>query len=158
MKKFLFKQTCVSLLELMLSLAIIALIFGMTFRYFSVSSLNGKVSRALSQIHLLTEASYTWLKAQNQPNFSEDTQINDSQTISMQALIDADLIPSNNNITQDPWSGVIEVSPGSNPQYVKITLPHLPIKACNNLSTRLKTIAHSQISGCVEDGEYWGEF
>ena len=134
----------------------------MAIRYFNVSMRDTKVAESIRQMQFITKASYEWLQAQKQENFSNSP---NGKNISMQALIDAGLVvPNHNTDYLDQWGGKITVSPGSSPQYVQITLATIPKLACANLKRQMKPIVRvgSPVPKCDKNNptlnNYYGEF
>ena len=153
------KISGISLLECLLAITLIAAISTMAVRYYIITLRSTHVSQAIAQVNRLTSASYEWLRLQNQANFSdEDT----GQDISIQALLQAELIQPNTD-TIDPWGGAITLSPGiTDPSYVAITLAQLPKPDCLNLQQQLSYINHSTIenscSSLTATNTFTGEF
>ncbi len=148
----------ISLLECLLSIVIIASISMMAVRYYIVTTRDMRVSHAISQIKRITSASYEWLQAQNQANFSAD---DGGQAITLQQLVDDQLIKTQND-TVAPWGGPIAVAPADdNPAYVKITLNAVPQLACRNLTQQLKYInKEKSLNTCMDkkNNAFIGEF
>ncbi|MCB1828573.1 MAG: prepilin-type N-terminal cleavage/methylation domain-containing protein, partial [Coxiellaceae bacterium] len=71
----------ISLLEMLLVLAIGAAIIMAAVRYFTITNRNARVTQAISQIKMLTKASYEWLSEQKQQDFSS---VNGGVTVSLQ--------------------------------------------------------------------------
>lgn len=128
-----------SLLEVIFSLTIIAVILAVVVHYFYDNQLNLQVSKAATQIQQLASVSYEWQTAQSQKDFSG---------ISIDALQAAGLLEKNSDYTGlDPWGGHFVVSADAdNPHYVQIALPSIPESACNNLREKMKNLAHAQAS------------
>ena len=146
----------ISLLEMLLVITIGTAIIMTAVRYFNVTSRDMRVTQAIGQIKTLTSASYEWLQAQKQDNFSNK---DGGTEISMQQLIDTGLIDNSETTTKDPWAGTITVEPGSDPTRIKIVLDQLPKKACKNLARRLDSISKISMPPCAGvSNEYSGEF
>lgn len=146
----------ISLLEMLLVLAIGAAIIMAAVRYFTITNRNARVTQAISQIKMLTKASYEWLSEQKQQDFSS---VNGGVTVSLQQLIDANLIKDTEHNKKDPWGGDISIAAGSDPSRVRITLSHLPQKACKNLARRLDNVSQTTIPPCSAPvNNYSGEF
>lgn len=128
--------TAISLLECLLSLAVIASISLMAVRYYIVTTRDMRVSNAISQIKKITNASYEWLQTQKQANFSGT---DGGTAISLNALISDQLLDPRHD-TFSPWGGTISVGPSADPSYVRITLTNLPPLACKNLTQQLRYI------------------
>lgn len=156
------KQLGISLLEIVLALVIIASIVTLSVRYFTVTSRQLKVTHAEKQIREVTKASYEWLQAQMQQNFSSNP---DGTTINMEQLINAGLITSNDQDDHvyllNPWGGRVLVTPGADPSYVRITMTNVPEKDCRSLRQQLITVTrrNSPEPSCSSDvNQYFGEF
>ena len=148
----------ISLLEVMLSLVIGTSIIVAGVRYYAVVNRGTQVDHAISQIRSLTSASYQWLQAQSQENFSCD-ETDTCTAISLQSLIDAGLISSQEIDTKDPWGGDITLSPGADPTYVNISFTNVPLFACKQLSQKLQTVSHMPPPTCSATlNNYTGEF
>lgn len=119
-----FKQTGISLLEVLLSLSIIAIILVLATRYFFVATNNNKVNTAVSQIGGIVAAAHTWKG------------INTSYTgVSVQVLYDAGQLenfPGLDNATtsavmlKDLWGDEFSVAPAAadnNHVTITLTLP-----------------------------------
>ncbi len=148
------KQQGISLLEVLLTLTIMALITMMSVRYFNQAIVSREVEQAVLQIQQLTQVSYEWLEAQKQADFSSQ---NGGQMISLQTLETAGFL--NNRLMQDPWGGAVQIEAGADPSYVHIVLTQVPQKACRNLNRQLQTMNHAPTSQC--DGlinNYSGDF
>ncbi len=88
-----------SLLEVIFSLTIIAVILAVVVHYFYDNQLNLQVSKAATQIQQLASVSYEWQTAQSQKDFSG---------ISIDALQAAGLLEKNSDYTGlDPWGGIL---------------------------------------------------
>ncbi len=135
------KQRGIGLLELMLSLLVIAALIFLVTRYFTTTSENLKVSQAEEIINTLSKASYHYLEGQ--PNF---------KNISLTQLVQLGLIP-NTFADTNPWRGAIDIKPSSDNANVVITLTGLPAASCNNLKEKLqKQGTNLQCSGQTEGG------
>ena len=142
------KQRGNSLLEILLVIAVSSVLIVLAVRYFAVVELNMRVARAISQIDIITRASYQWLEYARKPDFSEIT----NASLTTTGLVTADDITN-------PWGGMIAVGAGSDSNHVRITLSGLSRYACENLSHHLETIAYSGASAPeCKAGAYYGEF
>lgn len=133
-------QKGISLLEILFSLTVIAVIFAIVANYFYTQNKNYlTVGKAATQIQQLADMSYEWQTAQGQNNF---------EGISQSALQQAGLLTVNDQYSQiNPWGGQIIIAADNNDsRYVLITLSSVPTDACNNLRSRLNSIAHTQSS------------
>ena len=151
------KQSGISLLEVLLSLVIIATITTMSVRYFTVTNRSMRVSTSIKEIKHLTNLSYEWLQAQRQADFSGNP---NGTAISMQVLADTKLIENLEHEKYNPWGGDITIEPGSNPSYVKITLTQIPQKDCRSIVRQLKNSNHLTNTPCgsAYGNTFSGEF
>ena len=115
----------ISLLELMLALVIIAMIVFTVTRYYSVTEENLKVTQAVEMINNIVKASYQWVEGQ--PDF---------KNISIQALIDAGLIPDSYKV--NPWKGAVTIPGSTLASVLTINMYDLPRTSCQNLLEKLK--------------------
>ena len=126
-------QCGIGLLELMLSVAIIALILMMGLRYYYVVRNTERVSNALSMIRSVHDAAAQY--AQGQPNYLG---------VSMTVLNQAGLLPQDIKLGSgtNPWSGDITVTPtavgGLANSSISIALTAVPVAACESMSTVLQ--------------------
>jgi prepilin-type N-terminal cleavage/methylation domain-containing protein len=144
------RQRGLSLIEILLSLAIISVILMMIVNYYSTQNKDQLlVSKAAAQIQQLASVSYEWQTAQSKMDFTG---------ISLTVLQDAGLLSATDNYSQkSPWGGGINITAeNSNPQYVLITLDKIPRSACANLRERMSQVAHSQSSSneCAQGSYY----
>lgn len=113
----------VGLLEILLVLVMVALIIVMATRYYQQAQDDLKVTQAIQKIRKITEASFDWVKGQN--DFTGLT--NDSLK---SYLTDYDFV--------SPWGGIIQIS--SNPaanRVIVITLFNATEVACKNINDML---------------------
>lgn len=150
------RQEGISLIEMLLVIALGALIITASVHYFGLSGRNIRVNQAMQQVKALTEASYEWLEEQKQDDFSDQ---HGGSAISLSELVDAGLI-SDAKMQNDPWGGNIRLEPGSDPSRVKITLSGIPKQDCKNLSRRLDKISQITEPDCSSNikNDYSGEF
>lgn len=129
-----------SILEVLFSLAIMAVIFAMVANYYySQNKRYLEVGKAATQLQQLASVSYEWQTAQAQSDFSG---------LSLAVLQKAGLLDANDNYSQiDPWGGAITLTADKqDAHYISITLPKIPNYACTNLRSRMANVAHSQSS------------
>lgn len=117
------KQRGIGLLELMLSLAIIAAIILMATRYFTQASEASKVTQSTEIIATLINASYKWVEGQ--PNFSD---------ISIQKLVDDKILPPDWANKKDPWGKLLTLKPHGNNNQIRIIMDGAPLSACNSIN------------------------
>jgi prepilin-type N-terminal cleavage/methylation domain-containing protein len=126
------KNRGISLLEVLLSLSIIAIVLVTATRYFQLTSFSEKLNDSTSQIQAIRAASVRWLLSHD--DFSQ---------ISIDNLINRGLVPKNFNFNS--WGGPVAVEPAPDNK-IKISLYQIPVKACKNLASRF-----SQISTLLPD-------
>lgn len=128
-----------SLLEVLCSLVIIAVIFSVVVTYFYDNQRNVQISKTATQIQQLASVSYEWQSAQAQGDFSG---------LSLEALQKAGLLTKGNDYTElNPWGGSYSLSADTdNPHYLRITIPAVPQAVCNNLREKMQNLAHNQAS------------
>ncbi|MCH9770086.1 MAG: prepilin-type N-terminal cleavage/methylation domain-containing protein [Gammaproteobacteria bacterium] len=119
------KQRGISLLEVLLSLSIIAIILIMATRYFFVANENKNVNQVRAQIGALLAATQLW-KGSN-PSY---------ENLSLEQLISTGDFPSSanvkNNKLYDPWGDEIMLAPtGVSGFTITVTLP--TATDCNKL-------------------------
>ncbi len=146
------KQSGLSLLESLLVIAVIGVVLVLTMRYFSAVHFNQQVSQAQAQLKTLSQASYRWLGAQQQADFGSGP-----EKISLSMLEQTGLIESAEE--HDPWGGSVNVLPGQDTSYVRITFHDVPTAACESLRQHLSVVAHAQSSDddCKEGTSYFIE-
>src|SRR3990167_7690540 len=142
------KQQGNSLLEILLVITVSSVLIVLAVRYFTVVDLNMRVARAISQIDIVSRASYEWLECERAQDFSK---------ISSQALLDAHLVSGDD--LKSPWGGTIQVTPGNDANHVKISLSGISTYGCQDLTRHLQSIAYaSVVQKACEHGNYFGEF
>ncbi|HTM63933.1 MAG TPA: type 4 pilus major pilin [Gammaproteobacteria bacterium] len=121
------KMVGVTLLEVMLVLAVAAMIIVMSVRYYQTATYNQQTNTALQTIQAITAAADSL--AQGSGTYDSVTQANI-----------ANLMPSNmvsgGNINS-PWGGTITVGAGSGQTY-SVTFTNTPQNICTALSSRLQ--------------------
>ncbi len=133
----------IGLLELLLSLTIIAAVILLATRYFSQASEASKVTQTTQIIRTLIDASFKWVEGK--PNFGGDPGKNNS--ISMYQLTTGSGILPNDWLNKtSPWGGteLIKVESygftkiGEQQNRIQITIPNVPISACKSLNDILE--------------------
>lgn len=132
-------QRGLSLLEVLLSISIIAILIVMSVRLFSIAMLNTRVAESISQLKRLTRASYQWLETQSQQDFSN---ANGGTKITVNKLTSANLISAQDGTT--PWGGTVTIKPNPNDKtQVRIIFANVPAHACKNLGREMENVAIS---------------
>ncbi len=123
------RQSGISLLEVLLSLSIIAIILIMATRYFFVASNNDKMNTTVSQVGALIAAAHIWKGANS--NYSVD-----GTSINLNELSDAGQLTnfpgfnksgSGSSATvalSTMWGGTISIQPKNNLAEIIIDLPN----------------------------------
>jgi len=115
-------QSGIGLLELMLSISIMAVIIIVSVSYFESVSANQKITQANAMIADIYSASKNYVKA-----------IGESD-LSIEKMIEAGLLTS--YYQTDPWGGSIEASLFTN--QLSISMSNVPWSQCNRLVERLR--------------------
>lgn len=132
----------ISLLEVMLSLAIIAIILVLASRYFILAQNNTNMTQALNEIQNINAAAQNWRLSHG-----------DFSGISMQGLIDRNLLPA--TAENNPWGGKTDVTPSSaNASQYTIIMRKIPRSACKNLLLELNTDAETTPPGQCIVGDF----
>ncbi|KPJ67973.1 MAG: hypothetical protein AMJ43_00720 [Coxiella sp. DG_40] len=142
------KHSGIGLLELMLSLAIIASILLMATRYFIQANAANKVTETTQIIGTLVNASFKWLEAE--PNF---------ENLDLDKLVDAKLLPEDWRNKKDPWGQLIKIShyAGSKDfQSIEVTIPGAPKTACENINDILSKQGMIAEQVCTDSSGYAG--
>lgn len=121
MKRFAKSVLGVTLLEIMLVLAIAAMIIVMSVRYYQSATANQQANAVLQMVSGITAAADSL--AQSTGNYSQATQ----------ASIES-LMP--NQSMQTPWGGTITVSGGSGSTY-QVSISSTPVPVCVLMKARL---------------------
>lgn len=125
------KQRGIGLLELMLSLSIIAILLVMATRYYDSARHSNRMNDAISQVNAIAAATY---------NYKNSNITGDYSNVSIKTLVAENwLPPSFGTPNADPWGGVLGVfSTGSN---FSVTLSNIPsttvgsgLSTCNALA------------------------
>lgn len=121
------KQSGIGLLELMLSLAIIAAILVLVTRYYLVTKLSQEVTTASLQIqNIVAQANrYAAIKG----SYAGITNI--------QVLVDRGL---NNTDMQNAWGGTNLASGSSDGALLTVELQNIPATACLNLQRKFESV------------------
>lgn len=135
-QRFFNTQKGIGLLELMLSLAIIAILLVMATRYFLVTSRSEQVNRTVTQIGAIQGAVGTWKGGKN--SYAGLTEAE---------LYNIGMIPVaeyNNGKIISPWSTPVTVGPSSSDAATSfvITYGGIPGWACNALLAKYPTTQH----------------
>ena len=143
--KFYQKKMCgISLLEVMLSLLVIAGIIFVVLRYAGPARQQTQITEAIRQINTLSDASFRWLEGQ--PSLLG---------VSIRGLADKGFLPSRYNSTHldtydNPWRNEVSIaSYGANNQQLAITSQVPTATICNALKARTKKF--STLATCTTE-------
>lgn len=128
--KSLYKLKGVGLLEMMLALAIIAVIILMATRYFTVANLSQQVNSAISQIENVASGAQKWWDANNHDFTNLD---------SIDELVDKGYI--NKDLKTNAWGGPIKIQ-GESENVARIEFDEIPPQACANMANKLNVNMH----------------
>lgn len=121
-------QRGIGLLELMLSLAIIAILLVSATRYYLVTRTAEQVNDAAEMVTSVFAGGQTWLQTYNDL----------SGLTSIQRLVDILAVPPNfAQQNANPWGGAINTL-GNNKDELTVTLTQIPAEACENLFAKIK--------------------
>lgn len=113
------RQSGISLLEVLLSLSIIAIILVMATRYFFVANNNDKVNMVRQEVGSVIAAVNAW-KNQN-PQYSADLTI--AQLSQDGFLANSHSLSTDKSTLYDPWGDPIQLSVTGNAAQITVTLP-----------------------------------
>ncbi len=141
-------QYGLSVLEILFSLAVTAVILVMVANYYYTQNQRYmQVTQAAAQIQQIANVSYEWQTAQQQIDF---------KGIDFQTLQTAGLLAEDDFSQVDPWGEkIVLTADPTDAHYLQITLPKISPYACVNLRDKMNKIAHNQTSekDCV-NGSY----
>lgn len=145
-------QNGIGLLELMLSLGIIAILLVMATRYFVVTSRNEKVNRAVSQINSVIAAVGNWKGSK--PTYA-NLSVTELNKYGLLAAADVSVTGSGQNTTAviiSPFNTNATVTPGKENNSFIITYDGIPSWACEGLAAKFS------IGGSCTADESTGKF
>lgn len=124
------QQQGIGLLELMLALAIIAVLLIMATRYYSTAHQNQQMSSAVDMYTAVAGAT---------KNYFNDKQ---AYPTTINQLTTGGYLPSSyaNGTSVNPWNGDITISTSAG--VVTVTMTNIPTGVCTPLSERLKLITY----------------
>lgn len=142
-------QQGIGLLELMLSVAIIALLLIVATRYFVVVRTTQQTTNAISMVEGVRAAAGNYSVGQTN-NYANITMV----ALNNQGLLPKDLVGTAATPGQgvNPWGGNLQVAPSSDGGQVIITLTQVPQANCegivNALNNQAETISPA-VGGCA---------
>ncbi|MCK4870137.1 MAG: hypothetical protein KAS93_03405 [Gammaproteobacteria bacterium] len=139
------KHSGIGLLELMLSLVVIAALLLLVTRYYLITERAERVSKGAEMINNIVDASV---------KYSEGL-TNTSQGMSLQSLIDTRLL--SDSYSRSPWARSqddITILPIKNG--FRIIIANVPMKECNNLLQLLANKHPNIEQKCDNRGKYAG--
>jgi prepilin-type N-terminal cleavage/methylation domain-containing protein len=136
-----------TLVEILLVIAIAALIYMIVTRYFESARNAEKVNEAIGIVQSVRAASAEWVAGK--PDYTG---------ISMADLSNYGLIPRalGIGVGTGPWGGNIMVEPDSNSHQVRITLTN--VQFCTNLLGKFQNQVVTQTCSAQPAGDYQGTF
>ncbi len=147
-----YRQKGITIVELLLGIAIAAVIITISVRYFFTAEENMRVEESIGLIKNITQASFDWRAQQRQPDFDAP------EIISIENLLSLGLIHPEEKL--NPWGGEITVEPAADPSHIKITLARVPFTACGKIKRILDAAPNSKFNGTCnpKSNIYTGEF
>lgn len=122
------KNLGISILELLLALAIIAILLVMAVRYFELTRVAQQINNALHIISNIDTAAESWLQTHD-----------DFTNVTLQSFIDDSLVPA--NFAQqhaNPWNGDIEVNANDkNNLALDLSFSNVPQNICQDLKNNV---------------------
>jgi len=146
------KSKGIGLLELMLSLAIIAILLIMAIRYYQSANLSQQMSSATNMFNAVRSA---------MKNFYNDNAVNPNvggaQSVSIQDLMDSGYLPPSFGV--NPWGGVVaftaiassrscgtKLTPTALNQTYSVCMSEVPTAACSQLQVKLQGTINTSLN------------
>ncbi len=129
-----YKQRGISLLEVMLSLAIIAIILVMATRYFGLASNTSKLNTATSQLNEVKGGLAQYQLTHGSLTGATITELGN------EALITSETAANGGNGV-NPWGGNISISTTGGS--ATINMSGVPAESCQNLANRLNGVCNN---------------
>lgn len=135
------KQQGISLLELMLSLAIIAILLVMATRYYETTRMSQQVDEAAEMVTAVYAAGNSWLESNttfNQPDM-------------LQAFVNNGSVPADfKSANINPWGGYVQVT-GISTKNLTMTMSNVPSTGCLNLAAKVSQKMPGSTTSCTPD-------
>ena len=138
------KNKGIGLLELMLSLAIIAVLLIMATRYFKTAETSQQVEEAAKMVTAVYTAGDSWMQDHSQ--FGSQNMMG---TFAKLGWVPKDF--ANATTKPNPWGGEITAQAGATPKILKVGLSKVPQDACQNLAARFKAKMPGSDPSCGAD-------
>lgn len=133
-------QRGISLLELMLSLAIIAILLVMATRYYQITRQSQQVDEAVEMITAVYTAGNSWLESHT--GFADN--------MITEFIKDGSLPADFANPNVNPWGGKLEAAPYlTTLTTLTVTMENVPSTACQNLAAKVSQKMPGSVSFCL---------
>ena len=140
-------QAGISLLEVLLSLSIIAIILVMATRYFFVASNNDRINTARQQLGSVIAAIHSW-KDQN-PQYNNNLTISSLYGDGFLAKSSSLVMSGSQAALYDPWGQEITISSSTESATIQLVLPKL--SDCKSLQNSFKD---AECSGGADSAQF----
>lgn len=140
-----YKQNGIGLLELMLSLAIIAILLVTATSYYVTTRLNEQIDEAAEMVVAVYSAGQSWLQSHD-----------DFSTASIANFVADGSLPSNfasKTGSANPWGGDITVTGQKSSAVLGVTMTAIPQTACLNLLGKITAKISHATGGCGAPGQ-----
>jgi type II secretory pathway pseudopilin PulG len=132
----------ISLLELMLSLAIIAIILVAAMRYYQTTRESQQVNAAAEMVTAVYSAGASWIQ------FNKDF-----SGVNIAAFVSNGSLPASfANPNANPWGGAINTAPGQttppNTFALTVSLTHVSTTACSDLAAKVQAKMPNATANC----------
>ncbi|QLH41695.1 MAG: type II secretion system protein [Coxiellaceae bacterium] len=138
----------IGLLELMFSLAIIAVLLILASRYYQTARTGQQVNEAANMINNVYTAANDWI--QNHDSF-QPTESCEPENNMICDFVGNGTVPADfSGATSNPWGGNIAAI-GSGATQLKVTMSNVPVTACQNLIAKFVGKVSTVSSATCED-------
>lgn len=128
-------QSGISLLEVLLSIAIVAAIAAFTCRFIQVTLVNTSITETVTRVNKLVKSSYDWLQQQRVEDFLGNPDGSGESGITASKLVSSGLAQPRDLKTA--WGNISITAAPQDPRRIAMTLDHLPSGICHNLERRI---------------------